>query len=260
MSQTILITGATAGFGSACARLFAHHGWQLILAGRRAERLQALQQELGDAVSAILTLDVRDRGAVFTQLGDLSAVDVLLNNAGLALGLEPAWDVDIDDWDTMIDTNIKGLTYCTRALLPQMVKRNSGHVVNIGSTAGSWPYPGGNVYGATKAFVEQFSRNLRADLLGKRVRVTYIAPGMAESEFSQVRFKGDTDKAAQVYRGVTPLRPEDIAATVYWVVTQPSHVNINAIELMPVQQSWNALAVQRDENKSLKDRAAAVDR
>lgn len=246
MRQTILITGATSGFGSACARLFASHGWQLILVGRRTERLQALQQELGDAVNAALALDVRNREAVFQQLADLPPVDVLLNNAGLALGLEPAWDVDINDWDTMIDTNIKGLTYCTRALLPQMVERNSGHVVNIGSTAGSWPYPGGNVYGGTKAFVEQFSRNLRADLHGSAVRVTYVAPGMAESEFSQVRFKGDEDKAAQVYRGTNPLRPEDIAETVYWAVSRPPHVNINAIELMPVQQSWNALAVHRE--------------
>ena len=246
MGRTILITGATAGFGSACARLFAKQGWRLILTGRRADRLQALQQELGDAVIATLTLDVRDRDAVLNQLADLPAVDVLLNNAGLALGLEPAWDVDIDDWDTMIDTNIKGLTYCTRALLPGMVERNSGHVINIGSTAGSWPYPGGNAYGGTKAFVEQFSRNLRADLHGTAVRVTYVAPGMAESEFSEVRFKGDKEKAAQVYRGAQPLKPEDIAETVYWVADRPAHVNINAIELMPVSQAWNALAVHRE--------------
>lgn len=246
MSRTILITGATAGFGSACARQFAGQGWRLILTGRRTDRLQALQQELGDAVITILTLDVRDREEVFRQFADLPPVDVLLNNAGLALGLEPAWDVNIDDWDTMIDTNIKGVTYCTRALLPKMVEQNSGHVINIGSTAGSWPYPGGNVYGGTKAFVEQFSRNLRADLHGTAVRVTYIAPGMAESEFSEVRFKGDKEKAAQVYRGTQPLKPEDIADTVYWAVDRPAHVNINAIELMPVQQSWNALAVHRE--------------
>lgn len=246
MKQTILITGATSGFGSACARYFAEHGWQLILTGRRAERLKALQQELGDAVVATLTLDVRDRQQVTEQLSALPQVDVLLNNAGLALGLEPAWDVDVDDWDTMIDTNIKGLTYCTRALLPQMVKRNSGHVINIGSTAGSWPYPGGNVYGGTKAFVDQFTRNLRADLFGTRVRATCIAPGMAESEFSEVRFKGDRDQAAKVYRGVQPLRPEDIAETVFWVVSRPAHVNINAIEVMPVAQTWGALAVHRE--------------
>ncbi len=246
MGRTIMITGATAGFGSACARLFAEQGWRLILTGRRTERLQALEQELGDAVIAALTLDVRDREEVFNQFADLPPVDVLLNNAGLALGMEPAWDVDIDDWDTMIDTNIKGLTYCTRALLPGMVERNSGHLINIGSTAGSWPYPGGNVYGGTKAFVEQFSRNLRADLHGTAVRVTYVAPGMAESEFSEVRFKGDREKAAQVYRGTQPLKPEDIAETVYWVAGRPAHVNINAIELMPVSQAWNALAVHRE--------------
>ena len=246
MSRTILITGATAGFGNACARLFAKQGWRLILTGRRAERLQALEQELGDAVIATLILDVGEREEVFHQLADLPPVDVLLNNAGLALGMEPAWDVSIDDWDRMIDTNIKGLTYCTRALLPGMVERNSGHVINIGSTAGSWPYPGGNVYGGTKAFVEQFSRNLRADLHGTAVRVTYIAPGMAESEFSEVRFKGDKEKAAQVYRGTQPLQSEDIAETVYWVVARPAHVNINAIELMPVKQAWNALAVHRE--------------
>ncbi|MFO7578060.1 MAG: SDR family oxidoreductase [Pelovirga sp.] len=245
MSQTILITGATAGFGRACARHFAARNWQLILTGRRTERLQALRDELGSAVSAILTLDVRNRQQVFDLLTPLPPVDVLLNNAGLALGLEPAWEVNPDDWDTMIDTNIKGLTYCTRALLPGMVERNHGHIVNIGSTAGSWPYPGGNVYGGTKAFVQQFSRNLRADLHGSQVRVTCIAPGMAESEFSNVRFKGDAEQAATVYQGTQPLQPENIAEMVYWVVNQPAHVNINTLEVMPVCQSWNALAVHR---------------
>jgi len=244
--QTILITGATAGFGAACARKFAAEGWQLILTGRRAERLEQLQTELGSAVRQIIPLDVRDRQQVFEQLGELQNVDLLLNNAGLALGLEPAWDVNIDDWETMVDTNIKGLMYCTRALLPQMVARNCGHIVNIGSTAGSWPYPGGNVYGSTKAFVQQFSRNLRADLLGKKVRVTNLAPGMAESEFSSVRFKGDEEKAAKVYQGTEPLQPENIADIVYWVASQPAHVNINAIEVMSVNQSWGPLAVQRE--------------
>jgi NADP-dependent 3-hydroxy acid dehydrogenase YdfG len=244
--RTILITGATSGFGAACAKRFAAEGWQLILTGRRAARLEQLQVELGAAVRQIITLDVRDRQQVFNRLGALTDIDLLLNNAGLALGLEPAWDINIDDWDTMVDTNIKGLMYCTRALLPQMVACNSGHIINIGSTAGSWPYPGGNVYGSTKAFVQQFSRNLRADLIGKKVRVTNLAPGMAESEFSKVRFKGDDEKAAQIYQGVEPLRPEDIAEIVYWVASQPPHVNINAIEVMPVNQSWGPLAVQRD--------------
>lgn len=245
MAKTILITGATSGFGKACAEYFASQGWQLILTGRRSERLDQLQQELGEAVRQIIPLDVRDREQVFEKLGALTDVDVLLNNAGLALGLEPAWEVDIDDWETMVDTNIKGLMYCTRALLPQMVKRGRGHIVNIGSTAGSWPYPGGNVYGGTKAFVQQFSRNLRADLLGNNVRVTNLAPGMAESEFSEVRFKGNIEQAAKVYQGADALLPQDIAETVFWIVNRPAHVNINAIEVMPVDQAWGPFSIHR---------------
>ena len=245
MEKTILITGATSGFGKACAEYFAVQGWQMILTGRRIERLEQLQDQLGAAVQRIIPLDVRDREQVFEQLGSLKKVDVLLNNAGLALGLEPSWKVDINDWDTMVDTNIKGLMYCTRALLPQMVERNNGHIVNIGSTAGSWPYPGGNTYGGTKAFVQQFSRNLRADLINTRVRVTNVAPGMAESEFSNVRFKGDDEQAAKVYQGTEPLRPEDIAETVFWIVNRPAHVNINAIELMPVDQAWGPFTIHR---------------
>ncbi len=245
MEKTILITGATSGFGKACAEYFAVQGWQMILTGRRIERLEQLQDQLGAAVQQIIPLDVRDREQVFEQLGSLKKVDVLLNNAGLALGLEPSWKVDIDDWDTMVDTNIKGLMYCTRALLPQMVERNNGHIVNIGSTAGSWPYPGGNTYGGTKAFVQQFSRNLRADLINTRVRVTNVAPGMAESEFSNVRFKGDDEQAAKVYQGTEALRPEDIAETVFWIVNRPAHVNINAIELMPVDQAWGPFTIHR---------------
>jgi 3-hydroxy acid dehydrogenase / malonic semialdehyde reductase len=245
MARTILITGATAGFGAACARRFAEAGWQLLLVGRRAERLQQMQAELGSAVSAVLPLDVRDRQAVSAALPDLPEVDVLLNNAGLALGLEPAWQVDLEDWETMVDTNIKGVMYCTRAILPGMVARNAGHIINIGSTAGSWPYPGGNVYGATKAFVQQFSRNLRADLLGTRVRVTNLDPGMAESEFSRVRFKGDEELAAKVYDRTEPLLPEDIAEIVFFVANLPSHVNVNALEVMSIRQSWAPLAVHR---------------
>lgn len=246
MAKTILITGATSGFGAATARKFAAEGWQLIITGRRSERLAQLQKELGDAVRLSISLDVRDRQQVFEQLGALMNIDLLLNNAGLALGLEPSWEVAIEDWETMVDTNIKGVMYCTRAILPQMVERNSGHIITIGSTAGSWPYPGGNTYGGTKAFVQQFSRNLRADLFGKKVRITNIAPGMAESEFSKVRFKGDGEKASQVYQGAQPLRPEDIAEMVWWVANLPAHVNINAIEAMSIDQSWGHLAVNRE--------------
>ena len=244
MSNTILITGATSGFGAACARRFARDGWQLILTGRRRDRLEQMHAELGAVVVQTLTFDVRDREAVAGALAGLE-IDVLLNNAGLALGLEPAWEVDHDDWETMVDTNVKGLMYCTRAVLPGMVARNRGHVVNIGSTAGRWPYPGGNVYGATKAFVEQFSRNLRADLLGTRVRVTHLAPGMAETEFSKVRFKGDESRADRVYTGAEPLRAEDIAEIVYFVVNLPGHVNVNALEVMSIDQAWGHLAVHR---------------
>lgn len=247
MAKTVLITGATSGFGKACAEYFAEKGWQLILTGRRTERLEELQQQLGAAVRQTITLDVRDRQAVEAALGNLSDVDLLLNNAGLALGLEPAWDINLDDWDTMVDTNIKGLTYCTRALLPHMVKRNSGHIINIGSVAANWPYPGGNVYGGTKAFVQQFSRNLRADLIGHDVRVTVIEPGMAESEFSNIRFKGDADKAAQVYEGTRALTPRDIAEIVYWTAERPAHVNVNTLEVMCIDQAWNPFAVHRAE-------------
>jgi len=244
MADTILITGATSGFGEACARRFARAGWQLLLAGRRGDRLERLHTELGGAVTALIPLDVRDRAAVVAALGGLQ-VDVLLNNAGLALGLEPAWEADFDDWETMVDTNVKGVMYCTRAVLPGMVARRRGHVINISSTAGSWPYPGGNVYGATKAFVEQFTRNLRADLLGTPVRATYLAPGMAQTEFSNVRFKGDETRADRVYAGAEPLRADDIADIVHFVASLPAHVNINALEVMSVDQSWGHLAVHR---------------
>lgn len=250
MAQIAFITGATSGFGAACARLFAQHGWRLIVCGRRQERLAALLAELtATAPIHAVTLDVRDEAAVNAAMvalpADFAAVDVLVNNAGLALGLEPAHRCPMTDWQQMIDTNIKGLLYCTRAILPGMVARDRGHIVNIGSVAGSYPYPGGNVYGATKAFVRQFSLNLRADLIGSRVRVTNIEPGLAESEFSLVRFKGQGDKAAQVYAGTQPLRSEDIADIVYWTATRPAHVNINTVEVMPVCQAFAPFAISR---------------
>jgi len=249
--QTILITGASSGFGEACARIFASHGNRLILTARRLEKLEMLKKELAAKCPVhVLQFDVRDRVAVDNAVASLpegfSEVDVLINNAGLALGLEPSHEVDIEDWEVMVDTNVKGLMYCTRAILPGMVERNRGHVVNISSTAGSWPYPGGNVYGGTKAFVTQFSRNLRTDLLGTRVRVTCIQPGMAETEFSNVRFKGNDKAAGKVYDGTEPMSAVDIAEAVAWVVNRPAHLNINSIEMMPVCQAWGPLAVHRE--------------
>lgn len=250
MSQIAFITGATSGFGAACARLFAANGWSLVLCGRRRERLDALRAELAEAAPVhAAALDVRDEAAVNAAVAALPAefaeIDLLVNNAGLALGLEPAHRCDMEDWQRMVDTNIKGLMYCTRAVLPGMVARDRGHIVNIGSVAGTYPYPGGNVYGATKAFVKQFSLNLRADLLGTRVRVTNVEPGLAESEFSLVRFKGDEGKANKTYEGTQPLRPEDIADIVYWVATRPARVNLNSIEVMPVCQATGPFAISR---------------
>lgn len=242
------VTGATSGFGAACAEAFARAGSKVILAGRRADRLSDLARKLGDAAHTV-ELDVRDREAIAAAVKALpepfAAVDVLVNNAGLALGLEPAQRADLDQWQQMIDTNCFGLVACTRALLPGMVERGRGHVVNVGSVAGTYPYPGGNVYGATKAFVHQFSQNLRSDLLGTPVRVTVVEPGMAETEFSLVRFGGDADKAKAVYSGVEPLRPQDVADAVLWCVTRPAHVNVNVVELMPVQQAFGPFAVSR---------------
>jgi len=249
--KTIFITGASAGFGEACARNFAAEGHRLILTARRVEKLEKLRDELQTAAAVhIAQMDVRDNAEVEAVVAflpeGLREIDVLVNNAGLALGLEPAHKVDLEDWEVMVDTNIKGLMYCTRAILPGMVERNCGHIVNLSSTAGSWPYPGGNVYGGTKAFVTQFSRNLRADLHGTKVRVSCIQPGMAQTEFSDVRFKGDHEKADSVYDGVNPMTAEDIAEAVTWVVNRPAHLNINSIEMMPVSQAWGPLVVHRD--------------
>jgi 3-hydroxy acid dehydrogenase/malonic semialdehyde reductase len=247
--RTILVTGASAGFGAAIVRRFAAKGDRVVATARRLDKLEALAKELGAAILP-LALDVQDRDAVERAVADLppafAMIDCVVNNAGLALGLEPAQRADLANWDRMIDTNCKGLVYVTRAVLPGMVERGRGHVVNIGSTAGSYPYPGGNVYGATKAFVHQFSLNLRADLHGTGVRVTCVEPGLCGgTEFSEVRFGGDKAKAAAIYAGLQPLTAEDIAEAVDWATSQPNHFNVNTIELMPVAQSFAPLQIHR---------------
>lgn len=247
-NKTIFITGATSGFGRALAKLCVAQGARVVATGRRQERLDELKAELGDSLHTIC-LDVRDESAVRTAVAALPAafakVDVLVNNAGLALGLDSYENLPMDKIRQMIDTNIGGVLYCTHALLPIMVQNDSGHIVNLGSIAGTYPYPGGNVYGATKAFLAQFSLNLRADLLGKNIRVTNIEPGMCDTEFSSVRFDGDKTKADSVYAGMQPLTAEDIANTIFWCITQPVHVNINRVEVMPTMQASAPLAVSR---------------
>lgn len=259
-NKTILITGATSGFGRALAVLCAQHGAKVIATGRREDRLlslrdevEAIQQKAGsprsvavrDDAIQILKLDVRDEAAVNAALSKLE-VDVLVNNAGLALGLESFENQSADNNRQMVETNIGGVLYVTHAVLPGMVARNAGHIVNLSSIAGTYPYPGGNVYGATKAFLTQFSLNLRADLLGKNIRVTSIEPGMCDTEFSTVRFGGDKNKADNVYAGMQPLTAEDIANTIYWCITQPAHVNVNRLEIMPVMQAFSPFAVKRE--------------
>ncbi len=249
--KTALITGATSGFGEACARLFIAEGWKVITTGRRKDRLAELRAEFGSACHTIVQ-DVRDHEMVKIDIENLpkefNTIDLLVNNAGLALGLEPSHKASMDDWETMVDTNIKGLLYYTRYVLPGMVQRNSGHIINMGSVAGNWPYPGGNTYGATKAFVKQFSHNLRSDLKGSNVRVSNIEPGLAETEFSVVRFHGNQAKADDFYNGTQPLSGEDIANIVYWLATQPPHVNVNRIEVMPVCQSCGPFQIHREQD------------
>ena len=273
-NKTILITGATSGIGRACAVACAKAGAKVIITGRRAELLAEVKKEIeslsinhqpsttqqthphpnplpeGEGVKVHpLTLDVRDRKAVFDAVANLpkefSEIDVLINNAGLALGFDPADVSSLDDWEVMIDTNIKGLLYCTKAVLPGMVARDNGHIVNMGSIAGNYPYPGGNAYGGTKAFLKQFSLNLRADLLGKQIRVTNIEPGMVETDFSLVRFHGDKSKADAVYANTEPLVADDIADNVLYAITRPRHVNINRLEVMCVMQAFNPFAIKR---------------
>lgn len=249
MSLTVFVTGASSGFGAAVARRFAADGARVVAAARRTDRLRDLAGEFGPQILP-LQLDVRDRARVAAAVQGLpeefSAIDVLVNNAGLALGLGPAQEAELDDWDQMIDTNCKGLVYCTRAILPGMVARGRGHVINLGSVAGGYPYPGGNVYGGTKAFVHQFSLNLRSDLHGTGVRVSCVEPGMADTEFSLVRFGGDRAKADNVYAGMQPMTADDIAEAIHWAASLPAHVNVNTIELMATAQSWAPFQVARD--------------
>lgn len=249
---SVLITGATSGFGKAAAQRFAKAGWSLILTGRRQERLDALEKELSQQVNVLtLPLDVRDSDAVTKSISGLPEaflpLTCLINNAGLALAPEPAQKVALQDWHTMIDTNITGLVNVTHAALPLLLKNSEGaSILNLGSVAGQWPYPGGHVYGASKAFVQQFSYNLRCDLLGTGVRVTDLAPGMAETEFTLVRTKGDQAASDALYKSTTPLQAEDIAEQLYYLATLPPHININRLEIMPVRQAWAPFAVDRD--------------
>lgn len=251
MSKIVLITGASSGFGEACARTYAHAGYSLVLAARNIDLLSTLSKQLAAQTTVFCEkVDVRNVDSIthfFDSLPiELRAIDILINNAGLALGTEPAHEANLDDWENMIDTNIKGLVRITRHVLRNMVARNSGHIVNVGSIAGSWPYPGGNVYGATKSFVKQFSRGLRADVLGKNIRVTNIEPGMSETNFSRVRMKGDDEKAANVYKGTKPLSAQDIAESIFWATSVPEHVNINSLEIMPTCQAWGPLSINRE--------------
>jgi NADP-dependent 3-hydroxy acid dehydrogenase YdfG len=245
-----LITGATAGFGAEMARKFVQQGFKVIATGRRRERLDQLAAELGANLLPV-EMDVTSREAIKAGLDALPdgwrEIDVLVNNAGLALGIEPAHKASLEDWETMIATNCKGLVTMTHMVLPDMVARGRGTVINIGSTAGAYPYPGGNVYGATKAFVDQFTLNLRADLVGTGVRATTIAPGLCGgTEFSNVRLHGDDAAAAKVYEGTVPLTAKDIAETAYWIATLPAHVNINYIEMMPTCQGFSPFTIKRN--------------
>jgi 3-hydroxy acid dehydrogenase/malonic semialdehyde reductase len=249
--RVVLVTGATSGFGQAFARRLLAAGAHVVAVGRRADRLAELSAAVNSERLLTRTMDVQSAGSVEAALSDLPPafrdIDILFNNAGLAAGLAKAHETDISDWEAMIETNVMGLARVTHAILPGMVARNRGHIINMSSVAASYPYPGGNVYGGTKAFVRQFSLNLRADLLGTSVKVTCIEPGMAETEFSLVRFRGDKEAADKVYAGVQALTAEDIADTLEAVLRLPAHVNINTIELMPVQQAFGPFAVDRRE-------------
>jgi 3-hydroxy acid dehydrogenase/malonic semialdehyde reductase len=248
----VLITGATSGFGAEMTRRFAREGHQVVATGRRMDRLESLAAECGEKVLP-LRMDVANRSSIKEALASLQGnwreIDVLINNAGLALGTEPAHEAVLDDWQTMIDTNCTGLVLMTRLVLPAMVARGSGTIINIGSTAGTYPSPGSNLYGATKAFVEQFTLNLRGDLNGTGVRATTIAPGMCGgTEFSNVRLKGNDEAAAKFYENTVPLNARDIAEAAYWIATLPAHVNINYLEMMPTCQGFSPFTVKRQAN------------
>ncbi|EAI4413981.1 SDR family NAD(P)-dependent oxidoreductase [Campylobacter fetus] len=248
MKNTAFITGATSGFGEAVARVLASEGYKLILLARRLDRLENLKKELKNV--HIINADIRDKNAIFKAIDELPEqfrdIEILVNNAGLALGQERVLEANLDDFETMIDTNIKGLLYATKAVLPIMNRRKSGYIFNLGSVAGAWPYPGANVYGATKAFVKQFSLNLRNDVKGSNIRVTEIAPGIAKTEFSVVRFKGDEDKSDSVYNSTQYLKAEDIAKIVLDCINLPKHVNINTLEVMPTTQSWAGFFFEKE--------------
>ncbi|MGE6475850.1 SDR family NAD(P)-dependent oxidoreductase [Psychrobacter sp. NPDC078631] len=247
--MNVLITGASAGFGKALAERLIANGHRVIGCARRLDKLNALAETLGEAFLPVI-MDVSDTTSIPQIIADLpddfKQIDVLVNNAGLALGTEPAHKASLDDWMRMTDTNIKGLMALTHAVLPAMVARDNGYIINVGSIAGSWPYFGGNVYGATKAFVKQFSLNLRADLIGTQVRVTNLEPGnVAGTEFSNVRYHGDDDKAAKVYDGFKTMTGEDIGDILLWLIESPAHINVNRLEVMPVAQTYNGLTIAK---------------
>jgi 3-hydroxy acid dehydrogenase/malonic semialdehyde reductase len=250
--QVVLITGASSGIGAACARVFAEARTKLVLAARRRDRLEQLADELNQEFASevhLLQLDVRDRAQVESALQSLpeswGQIDILVNNAGLSRGLDKLYEGDVQDWEEMIDTNIKGLLYVTRAVVPGMVARGRGHVINIGSIAGHQTYPNGNVYCGTKAAVRAISEGLKQDLLGTPVRVSSVDPGLVETEFSQVRFHGDTERAGKVYQGLTPLTAEDVADVVLFCATRPAHVNLSEVLLLPTDQSGPTLVHRR---------------
>ena len=250
--MNVLITGASAGFGKALAERLVANGHRVIGCARRLDKLNALADTLGEAFLPVV-MDVSDTASIPQIIADLPAdfkqIDVLVNNAGLALGTEPAHNASLDDWMRMTDTNIKGLMAITHAVLPAMVARDSGYIINVGSIAGSWPYFGGNVYGATKAFVKQFSLNLRADLIGTQVRVTNLEPGnVAGTEFSNVRYHGDDDKAAKVYDGFKTMTGDDIGDILLWLIESPAHINVNRLEVMPVAQTYNGLTIAKQDS------------